>query len=206
MPSFYSSLNHIFNIAGAAVIGTALSPLFLAAVAVSIVEHRKNPIITQKRIGKDGQPFSMYKIRTMTDQKEKDGTLCSDEIRTPWMSKISRKLKADEIPQMLNILKREMNLVGPRAMLPHTSAAQDTLRHTVRPGWTSLFELMSRDLKTEKMRLLADHTYVYSQSLSGDLEIIAQTPLGIVKNMFGAHFSEEGQLSNVKGGAKPPEI
>lgn len=160
--------------------------LFIPAVLVCAVaalfssaEFRANPLFVQWRVGRDRKPFRLYKIRTMAPTT---GDLPSHQVATTGISRSSaliRKLKIDELPQLLCVLRGDMSLVGPRPCLP----TQDELiaareRHgvfRVRPGVTGLAQVQGVDMSEPEKLAAIDGHYVAHQSLTGDIGILLHT-------------------------------
>jgi lipopolysaccharide/colanic/teichoic acid biosynthesis glycosyltransferase len=155
-----------------------LSPVILV---VSLLVRKKlgSPVIfSQNRPGINGQPFKMFKFRTMTDAKNKEMESLSDSVRlTPFGSKL-RALSLDELPGLWNVLKGDMSLVGPRPLLTryykfYTNREQ--VRHTVRPGVTGWAQINGRNTLNWNDRLEMDVWYVENKSFLLDLKIILLT-------------------------------
>ncbi len=138
----------------------------------------------QQRPGLNGKPFWIYKFKTMTDERDKDGELLSDEQRLTWLGRWVRTLSLDELLQFINVVKGEMSLVGPRPLLmeylPRYSAYQ-ARRHEVRPGITGLAQVRGRNATTWRRRLRYDVFYVKHCSLPLDLFILWKTFLVVFK-------------------------
>lgn len=155
-----------------------LSPV-MAVTAVLVRTKLGTPVLfCQERPGKDGKIFKMYKFRTMTDAKDKNGNLLSDEER---LTAFGRKLRAtslDELPELFNILKGDMAIVGPRPLLvqylPLYNEHQKR-RHEVRPGFTGLAQVNGRNAISWEKKFDYDVAYVDSISFRKDWEIILKT-------------------------------
>ena len=124
------------------------SPIFIIVAFFVRIKLGSPVFFCQKRPGKDEKIFTIYKFRTMTDKRDESGKLCSDDIR---LTPFGRKLRAtslDELPQLLNVLKGDMAIVGPRPLmveyLPYYTE-EEKLRHTVRPGITGLAQVKGRN-------------------------------------------------------------
>lgn len=140
----------------------------------------------QQRPGLNRQLFTMIKFRTMTNACDSEGKLLPDEQRKTPLGNYLRKASLDELPQLINVLKGEMSLVGPRPLfkeyLPYYTLRENT-RHLVRPGITGLAQISGRNLVPWEERLELDARYVDNLSLKLDLEIMAKT---ILKVAFGS--------------------
>lgn len=161
-----------------------LSPVFLT-VAVLVRVKLGSPIIFhQKRPGKDEKIFTLCKFRTMTDAKDEKGNLLPDEVRLTSFGKFLRATSLDELPELWNILKGDMSLVGPRPLLveylPYYRR-EEKLRHSVRPGLTGYAQVNGRNFLGWDHRLEKDVFYVKNLSFLLDLKIIIKTVMVVVK-------------------------
>ena len=138
-----------------------------------------SPIIfSQKRPGKDGKIFTLYKFRTMTDEMDAMGELLPDEVRLKKFGKFLRSTSLDELPELINILKGEMSFVGPRPLLVEYMelyTEEQKRRHDVRPGLTGLAQVNGRNETTWEDRFKYDLEYVNNVSLKTDVSIILKT-------------------------------
>lgn len=155
-----------------------LSPIMLI-VAILVRVKLGSPILfKQQRPGKNEKIFSMYKFRTMTDERDENGELCSDEIRLTDFGKKLRSTSLDELPELFNILLGDMSIVGPRPLLvkylPLYNAEQRK-RHNVRPGFTGLAQVNGRNSISWEEKFKWDVEYVENISFIGDLKIILKT-------------------------------
>lgn len=186
-----------------------LGPLMMI-IALLIKNKLGTPIIfRQSRPGLYGAPFTVYKFRTMTDERDSSGNLLPDEIRLTKFGKILRKLSLDEFPQLYNVLKGEMSLVGPRPLLMEylpLYTAEQARRHHVRPGITGWAQVNGRNAITWEEKFQLDLWYVEHQSFFLDLKIIYLTIRKVLKSegisngnhatmpLFkGVHNVEEGK-------------
>ncbi len=161
-----------------------LSPV-MAVTAVLVRTKLGSPVIfTQDRPGLDGKVFKLYKFRTMTDAKDADGNLLSDEVRLTAFGKKLRSTSLDELPELFNILKGDMAVVGPRPLLvrylPRYNAHQ-ARRHEVRPGFTGYAQVNGRNSITWEDKFDKDVYYVDHVTFFGDWKIIFQTIKTVVK-------------------------
>ena len=171
------------------------SPLIIV-VGLLIRLNLGSPIFfTQLRPGKDGEIFTFYKFRTMTDKKDDEGKLLPDSDRmTPFGSWI-RKTSLDELPQLLNVLKGDMSLVGPRPLMVHYLELynlEQKRRHDVLPGITGLAQTSGRNSISWDKRLKLDVAYVDTWSLWLDLKILLATVVKVIKR---DGISQEGQVT-----------
>ncbi len=170
------------------VLALILLVLFLPVmiiVAIAIYLWDGWPIIfTQERPGYKGKIFKIYKFRTMTNEKDKDGNLLPDEKRLKGVGKIIRSLSLDELPQLFNVLKGDMSFVGPRPLLieylPLYSKEQKR-RHDVKPGITGWAQVNGRNAISWKEKFEYDVWYVDHISFWLDLKILWMTLLKVLK-------------------------
>ena len=150
-----------------------------AIVAILVRIKLGSPVLfTQQRPGKDEKIFKLYKFRTMTDEKDKEGKLLPDDVRLTKFGKFLRSTSLDELPEVFNILKGEMSVVGPRPQLVRDMvfmSAQHRRRHTVRPGLTGLAQINGRNDIDWQDKLDWDLKYIDHITFWGDVKIIAQT-------------------------------
>ncbi len=161
-----------------------LSPL-LCVLCILVRTKLGSPIIfKQERPGKNGKVFTLYKFRTMTDERDENGELLSDEIRLTKFGKLLRTLSLDELPEFVNILRGDMSFVGPRPLLvrylPLYNERQ-SMRHNVRPGLTGLAQVNGRNLLTWEEKFEWDVKYVENISLWLDVKILFRTVLNVLK-------------------------
>ncbi|MDP1921628.1 MAG: sugar transferase [Myxococcales bacterium] len=137
----------------------------------------------QQRPGRHGHPFFIYKFRTMTGERDAQGQLLPDAQRLTRIGRFLRASSLDEIPQLWNVLKGEMSLVGPRPLLMQylsRYSPRQAKRHDVRPGITGLAQVRGRNALSWEEKFELDLEYVENWSLPLDLKILAQTALGVV--------------------------
>ncbi len=161
-----------------------LSPVYLA-LAVTVRLKLGSPVLfTQDRPGKDGKIFKLYKFRSMTDKKDKDGNLLPDEERLTAFGKKLRSSSLDELPELFNILKGDMSIIGPRPLLvrylPRYNEFQRH-RHDVRPGLTGLAQTHGRNAITWEKKFEYDVEYVNNVSFLLDVKIFLATVRAVLK-------------------------
>lgn len=158
-------------------------PALLGAAAAVRATLGAPVFFRQKRPGLHGKPFEIWKFRTMTDAKDPDGRLLPDSERLTAVGRFLRASSLDELPQLLNVLKGEMSLVGPRPLLMQYLArydARQARRHDVPPGITGLAQVRGRNSLSWEEKFELDVQYVERWSLLLDLQILAETALRVV--------------------------
>lgn len=167
----------------ALVLLVALSPIILGTMLLLAIANRGKVFFTQARPGKDGKIFKVIKFKSMTDEKDADGNLLPNEQRITKVGRFVRKTSIDELPQLFNVLKGDMALIGPRPLLPEYMpyyTEREQLRHTVRPGITGWAQVNGRNSVKWDDRLELDAYYVENLSLGMDIKIIFTT----IKNVL----------------------
>lgn len=173
-----------------------LSPIFLLTYILSLIFLGGNPVFKQYRPGKDGKIFALYKFRSMTNKKDKDGNLLPDKDRITWWGKVLRKTSIDELPQLFNILKGDMSIVGPRPRMVEECVFLDETqqdRFKVRPGITGWAQVNGRNTITFDKVVQFDKEYVEKISFWFDIKIFFKT-IGYVFKRKG--INKEGTVSN----------
>lgn len=149
---------------------------------------------TQKRPGRDGVAFKMIKFRTMTNERDAQGNLLPDQDRVTKLGRLIRKTSLDELPELFNVLKGDMSLVGPRPLLlkylPYYTE-REKLRHKVRPGITGLAQVNGRNLLSWDKRLEMDVVYVETYSFWLDVKIIFLTFVQVIRQRDVLEVSSE---------------
>ena len=162
-----------------ALIGFMLAlPFFLLTILLLLWANQGKVFFTQIRPGKGGIPFKIIKFKTMNDRKDAFGNLLGDDVRLTTVGKWVRKLSLDEIPQLLNVLKGDMSLIGPRPLLmeylPLYSETQSR-RHEVRPGITGWAQVNGRNAISWEKKFELDVWYIDNYSFAVDLRILLLT-------------------------------
>ena len=190
-------------LAGGALV--VLSPV-IGITAVLVRKNLGKPVIfKQERPGKDEKVFRLYKFRTMTDEKDADGNLMPDSVRLTPFGRMLRATSLDELPELVNIFKGDMAIVGPRPLLIRSLPAyteEEQHRHDVRPGLTGLAQVNGRNYVPWDERLAYDVEYVKKITFVGDLSIILKTIVGVLKHEDIAVNTEEideGFLDEIRG-------
>lgn len=155
-----------------------LSPVMIITAILVKIKLGSPVIFTQKRPGLNEKIFKMYKFRSMTNEKDENGKLLSDEIRLTKFGKTLRSTSLDELPELFNIIKGDMSFVGPRPLLveylPYYTE-EERLRHLVRPGLTGLSQINGRNTLSWEARFKLDIEYVLSQSLFNDIIVLIKS-------------------------------
>lgn len=155
-----------------------LSPILIVLMIVGAVAMGGNPFFTQERPGKRERIFKLIKFRTMNNKKDKHGKLLPDEKRLTRYGKWLRSTSLDELPELFNILRGDMAIVGPRPLLvrylPRYNKEQHK-RHRVRPGLTGLAQVNGRNAISWEDKFRYDVKYVNNVTFKGDLDIIMKT-------------------------------
>ena len=152
-----------------------LSPLLLLIALLLTASNKGNPFFFQKRPGRNGKIFKIIKFKTMTDQRDRNGILLPDYRRLTFMGKIVRKTSLDELPQLINVVKGDMSLVGPRPLLPEYLPlynAEQAKRHDVKPGITGWAQVNGRNALSWEEKFAYDIEYVNHLSAALDAKIV----------------------------------
>jgi len=160
-----------------------LSPIFIVVTIALYFANEGKPFFFQARPGKDERIFNIIKFKSMNDKKDAQGNLLPDAERLTKAGSFVRKTSLDEIPQLINVLKGDMSLIGPRPLLVHYLpyyTERENLRHTVRPGITGYAQVNGRNTVNWDERLEMDAQYVENLSFSNDLKIFIQTIQNVI--------------------------
>lgn len=175
-----------------------LSPVLIILCILVRIKLGKPILFTQERPGKDEKIFKLYKFRSMTDKRDETGKLLPDSERLTHFGRILRKTSLDELPELFNILKGDMSIIGPRPLLvsylPYYTE-EERLRHTVRPGLSGLAQVSGRNFIDWDKRLEKDVEYVQNLSFVMDMKVIWMT----VKMVLG-HGDEVAEDTNATEG------
>jgi sugar transferase EpsL len=172
-----------------------LSPLLVIISLVILIKMGMPILFKQMRPGLNGKPFFMYKLRTMTNEKDEKGNPLPDEQRLTRLGRFLRSTSLDELPELFNVLKGDMSLVGPRPLLMQyldRYTPEQARRHEVKPGITGWAQVNGRNAITWEERFALDVWYVDNWSLWLDMKILVVT---IVKVLKKEGISAEGQAT-----------
>lgn len=175
-----------------------LLPLFIIVTGLLYVANQGKPFFVQPRPGRNGRIFRLVKLKTMNDKKDAAGNLLSDAERLTAVGRFIRKTSLDEIPQLINVIKGEMSLIGPRPLLveylPLYNSTQKR-RHEVRPGITGWAQVNGRNAIGWKEKFELDVWYVDNMSFLLDCKIIILTLMKVVKS---EGVSQQGHVTMTK--------
>lgn len=191
-------MKRAFDIIAALFLLFVTSPLLLLAALIVRIALGRPVLFTQIRPGLHGRPFRLYKLRTMSDARDAEGTLLPDAQRLTFVGRWLRRTSLDELPQLLNVLKGNMSLVGPRPLLMEylpLYTPEQARRHIVRPGITGWAQVMGRNALSWEERFALDAWYVDHATLRLDLMILWLT---LRQAFSGRGVSAEGHATMPK--------
>ena len=171
--------------------------LLLITLWLHFANHGAGAFFTQERTGKDAKLFKVIKFKTMTDERDAEGNLLPDAERLTKVGRFVRSTSLDELPQLINVLKGDMALIGPRPLLPKylpLYSKEQFRRHEVRPGITGWAQINGRNNISWKRKFELDVWYVDHCSFLLDLKIVFLT---IKKVLFREDISKEGEATTV---------
>jgi lipopolysaccharide/colanic/teichoic acid biosynthesis glycosyltransferase len=182
----------------------ALSPILGITALLVRTKLGSSVLFSQDRPGKNGKIFRLYKFRSMTDERDENGELLADDIRLTKFGRLLRSTSLDELPELINIIKGDMSVIGPRPLLKeylpyYTDEEQH--RHDVRPGLTGLAQVNGRNaIGSWEERFAYDLQYVKNVNLKMDLHVLIQTVAKVVKRSDIQVGSEikVGRLDNAR--------
>jgi undecaprenyl phosphate N,N'-diacetylbacillosamine 1-phosphate transferase len=191
----YPIIKRLFDIVFALLLLLFTLPITIFFTILLIIANSGKPFFIQARPGKNERIFKLIKFKTMTDKKDENGNLLSDEQRMTMIGSFVRKTSLDEIPQMINVLKGDMSLIGPRPLLvqylPLYSKEQKK-RHLVRPGITGWAQVNGRNAISWQRKFELDVWYVDNQSFLLDIKIFFKT----IKNiLISEGINQAGQAT-----------
>ena len=175
-----------------------LSPIYLVLAILVRIKLGSPIIFKQERPGLNEKIFTLYKFRTMTDEKDENGKLLPDEVRLTKFGKFLRSTSLDELPELINIIKGDMSIVGPRPLLveylPLYNEKQ-RCRHNVRPGLTGYAQISGRNSISWEEKFDDDLMYIENITFTEDLKIVLKTALKVIKR---EGISQEGNATMEK--------
>lgn len=178
-----------------------LSPLLLILTLLGWIKMKGNPFFTQDRPGLNEKIFKLIKFRTMTNEKDKEGNLLPDEVRLTGYGKFLRSTSLDELPELLNILKGDMSIIGPRPLLVQYLSRYNEFqhhRHDVRPGLTGYAQAHGRNTVTWEDKFKMDVWYAEHVSLKVDIGVFFET-IRIVLKREGISSESSATMEEFKG-------
>jgi len=188
-------VKRLFDIVVSAIALLVFLPLILVLIILVRIKLGAPVFFTQTRPGKDGKPFQMVKFRSMTTAKDAEGNLLPDDQRLPKFGKLLRSTSLDELPELWNVLKGDMSLVGPRPLLMQyldRYTPEQRRRHDVRPGITGWAQVNGRNNVPWEERFKMDVWYVDNHNLLLDIKILWMTVMKVVKR---SDVSQEGHAT-----------
>ena len=178
-----------------------LSPILIILIILGTIFMRGNPFFIQARPGKDEKIFKLIKFRTMDNRKDENGNLLPDEVRLNRYGKFLRSTSLDELPELINILKGDMAIVGPRPLLVCYLTRyneEQKHRHDVRPGLTGYAQAHGRNALSWEDKFAMDVWYTQHVTLTGDIKILFDT-VSIVLKKDGISSDTSATMEEFKG-------
>lgn len=192
---YRSYLKRIIDFVGAIVGFALLFPLFLVCAISLSITNQGSPFFFQTRPGRYGRLFRIIKFRTMNDRRDAQGNLLPDAQRLTALGKFVRKSSLDEIPQLLNVIKGDMSLIGPRPLLPEylpLYSPHQARRHEVRPGITGWAQVNGRNAISWEQKFTLDVWYVDHLNFFLDIKVLFLT----IKKVFKSEgISQQGHAT-----------
>ena len=194
-------MKRLLDILLAATAFIALSPVLVVLTVVGAIVMKGNPFFTQLRPGKDEKVFTLIKFRSMTCENDTCGNLLPDEQRLTRYGKFLRNSSLDELPELVNILKGDMSIVGPRPLLVEYLPLYNPVqrrRHEVRPGLTGYAQVNGRNAISWEDKFRMDVNYVESVSFLGDVKIVLDTVKAVLER-DGIHSGTSATMEPFRG-------
>lgn len=186
-------MKRIYDLIVSITVLVIILPLMVSLAFIIVWKMGRPVLFTQKRPGLHGEPFMLYKFRTMTDEKDDEGKLLPDSERLTSFGTRMRSLSLDELPQLINVIKGDISLVGPRPLLmDYLVLYNDTQkkRHTVKPGITGWAQVNGRNSITWEEKFAMDVWYAENRTFLMDMKIIFMTIKKVVRR---EGINEEGE-------------
>ena len=181
----YKYIKRFFDIFSSLIAIVVLSPVLIITAILVRIKLGSPVLFKQERPGKDEKIFTLYKFRTMTDERDENGDLLPDDVRLTKFGRFLRSTSIDELPELFNILKGDMSVIGPRPLLveylPRYNAHQ-IRRHEVRPGLSGWAQVNGRNTVSWEDKFNMDVEYVDNYSLKMDIRILFMTLINVLKH------------------------
>ena len=194
-------MKRLIDVAVAASVLVAGAPVFVATAALVYLDLGRPLLFRQNRVGLGGRAFELLKFRTMHDAVDRAGRVLPDHERLTRIGRLLRASSLDELPQLINVLRGDMSIVGPRPLLveylPRYSPDQ-ARRHEVKPGITGLAQVAGRNRLSWPEKFALDVYYVDHRSVALDLEILARTVAAVIKRE-GISAAGEATMPEFRG-------
>lgn len=177
-------IKRIFDFIAALILLIIFLPVIIVCFILLLIVNKGDALFFQIRPGYQSTPFTIYKFKTMNDGKDINGNLLPDQVRLTQIGKIIRGLSIDELLQLINVIKGDMSLVGPRPLLTQyltRYTPEQTRRHNVRPGITGWAQVNGRNALSWQEKFKLDLEYVEKVSFLFDLKILWKTFLNVIK-------------------------
>jgi undecaprenyl phosphate N,N'-diacetylbacillosamine 1-phosphate transferase len=187
-----------FDVAIALIAVVIFSPLLFLVFLLLLISNQGNPFFFQKRPGLNGEIFKVIKFKTMNEKKDTHGNLLPDAKRLTKLGIFLRKTSFDEVPQVINILKGDMSIIGPRPLLPEYLPLYNKTqkkRHDVKPGITGWAQINGRNAISWKKKFKYDVWYVENRSFLLDVKILFKTFFKVLKS---EGVNKEGEITTTK--------
>ena len=201
---YRTSFKRFFDFLSACIVLIVVSPLLVVLIIILSFSNNGKPFFYQTRTGKNGKIFTIIKLKTMNDKVDSIGVLLPSLERVTKTGHICRKYSLDEIPQLINVLKGDMSIIGPRPLLPQYLQyynKEQNKRHDVLPGITGWAQVNGRNTISWEKKFEYDVYYVNNQSFILDLKIIFKT-IGKVINSKDINNSETADMPTFTGTKK----
>lgn len=197
-------MKRVIDVVGACALVVLLGPVLFAAAGLVRATMGPPVLYRQTRTGRLGRRFELLKLRTMRPPESGESALHSDRARLTPVGRFLRRTSMDELPQLFNVLRGDMSLVGPRPLLPEylsRYSPEQARRHDVRPGLTGLVQVSGRNSLSWNERFALDVWYVDNRSLWLDAKILLKTALAVVsgRGACDAHATSEEFLGDAQG-------
>ena len=194
-------IKRLIDIVVSFILLVVFSPVLLISAILLLIQNKGKILFIQERPGKNEISFNIIKFKTMTDERDTQGVLLPDNQRITRLGQLIRKLSIDELPQLVNVLKGDMSLIGPRPLLVRylpLYSDQQKKRHLVRPGITGLAQVRGRNAISWREKFEYDCVYVENLSFVLDMKIAFLTILKVIKRE-GVNQSDQRPMQPFTG-------